>query len=101
MYAIFTDGGHQYRAEKGDRLVLDHRDAAPGDEITFDRVLVLDGEIGQPTVPAAAVKARVLGDFRGEKIHIQKFRRRANYRRRTGHRQRFTEVEITEIGRGA
>ena len=102
MYAIIADGGRQYRVEEGQELVVDYRDIPQGQEIQFDRVLAIADEgggitIGKPTVNGALVTAEVIGPMRGEKIYIQKFRRRKNERRRTGHRQIHTTVRIAKI----
>ena len=102
MYAIIEDGGRQYRVEEGQELELDFRDVSLGESVRFDRVLALsDGsqlQIGTPTVAGATVVATVLGADLGEKVYIQKFRKRKNSRRRTGHRQIFTRVRIEKIG---
>ncbi len=103
MYAIFEDGSHQYRVSEGDVITVDRRDGDHGAEITFPNVLLVagtDGEatIGVPLVPGARVVARVVRQFRGKKIIIQKFRRRKNMRRKRGHRQYHTTVQITSVG---
>lgn len=102
MYAIIADGAHQYKVQPGQVLDIDLRDASPGDAITFDRVLAFSGEngfqLGQPTVAGVAVTAKVVDEVKGEKLTVQKFRRRKNSKRRTGHRQRYTRVEIESIG---
>ncbi|HEX5104490.1 MAG TPA: 50S ribosomal protein L21 [Pirellulaceae bacterium] len=103
MYAIIATDGKQYKVQEGDELQIDLRpDAKEGDQITFDKVLLLsDGtspKVGRPTVAGATVPAEVLGQEQGEKIYIQKIRRRKNYRRRTGHRQMYTRVRIGAIG---
>ncbi len=102
MFAIICDGGHQLRVEEGQELELDYRsDAKTGDELVFDRVLaVSDGEqfrVGKPVVEGSSVKAEVLGVSRGDKIIVQKFRRRKNSRRKQGHRQYYTRVRISKI----
>jgi large subunit ribosomal protein L21 len=101
MYAIFVDGGRQYKVEEGQEVVLDYRDAAAGAELTFDRVLAVGSDaglqLGQPNVAGAAVTAEVLGAALGDKLTVQKLRRRKNFRRRTGHRQLFTKVRISRI----
>jgi large subunit ribosomal protein L21 len=102
MYAIIVDGGHQYKVEEGQTLEIDVREAAePGSELVFDRVLAVSNgdqfRLGQPTVNGATVTASVVGETKGEKLVVQKFRRRKNSRRRTGHRQKFTLVKITKI----
>lgn len=101
MYAIFVDGGRQYKVEEGQELDLDYRDATKGDELQFDRVLAVSTDdgltLGNPTVSNARVTAQVLGADMGEKLYVQKFRRRKNHRRRTGHRQIYTKVRISKI----
>lgn len=101
MYAIVADGGRQYRVEKDQIILLDLREAAEGSTITLDKVLLIGGEsgakIGKPLVAGASVQAEVLGEQQGEKIYVSKFRRRKNYRRRTGHRSTYTKVKITGI----
>jgi large subunit ribosomal protein L21 len=101
MYAVFKTGGKQYRAAKGDKLKIEKLDAAEGDSIEFDNVLLVgEGEsvkVGTPLVAGSKVKATVLLQAKDKKIRIVKFRRRQNYRRTQGHRQYFTLVEITGI----
>ncbi|MFZ5625249.1 MAG: 50S ribosomal protein L21 [Gemmatimonadota bacterium] len=101
MYAIFRAKGKQFRAEKGKTLRLPLLHAEPGSKVTFDEVLLSsDGETvraGSPIVAGASVEAEVLGDGKEKKIVVFKFKRRKNYRRKTGHRQRFTEVRITDV----
>ncbi|MEM7782502.1 MAG: 50S ribosomal protein L21 [Planctomycetota bacterium] len=102
MYAIIADGGRQYKVEEGQTLEIDFRDVNEGDTLTFDRVLAVSGEsgfqLGKPTVEGATVQAKVLGQTKGDKIYIQKFRRRKNSKRRTGHRQKYVKVQIGSIG---
>ena len=101
MYAIFEDGSHQFRVREGDRIVVDRRQGEPGDELVFPKVLLITGDgeptIGTPVVEGARVTAKIVDQFRDKKIIIQKFRRRKNMRRRTGHRQPYTTVLITGI----
>lgn len=103
MFAIIAHGGRQYKVEEGQELLIDLQEGVnKGDTLTFDRVLAVAGNgspsIGQPTVAGASVTAEVLtGVELGEKLYIQKFRRRKNYRRRTGHRQSYTRVKISKI----
>ncbi len=102
MYAIFTDGGRQYKVEQGQILDIDYRDTAEtGDTIEFERVLAVTTEeglkLGTPTINGAKVKATVVGLEKGEKVYIQKFRRRKNYEVRTGHRQKYTRITIESI----
>lgn len=101
MYAIFIDGGRQYKVSEGQILDLDYRDVPAGETLKLDRVLVVSNgssvKLGGPNVAGALVSAEVIGPQKGEKIYIQKFRRRKNYRRRTGHRQLYTRVKISKI----
>jgi large subunit ribosomal protein L21 len=101
MYAIIAADGRQYKVEEGQEIQVDLREAKEGDKVTFDRVLLVsDGgsvKLGQPTVAGAKVTAEVLGQEMGDKIYIQKIRRRKNFRRRTGHRQMYTRVRIDSI----
>ena len=101
MYAVFKTGGKQYRATKGDKLKIEKLDAAEGDSIAFDEVLLVgEGEgikVGAPLVSGGKVEAKVLAQAKDKKVDVIKFRRRQNYRRTRGHRQPFTLVEITGI----
>lgn len=101
MYAVFRTGGKQYRATAGDRLHIERVEAQVGDAVEFDEVLmVADGDavkIGKPLVPGSKVAAKVTAQGKADKVTIIKFKRRAHYKRVRGHRQQFTEVEITSI----
>ena len=101
MYAIIADGGRQFKVEEGQQLDVDYREASAGDEITFERVLAVSGDagvqLGKPTLDGVSVTAEVVGVERGEKLVVQKFRRRKNSKRRTGHRQLYTRVRINKI----
>ena len=102
MYAIICDGGRQFKVKEGQLLDIDYRDTAvTGDKVDFDRVLAIGGDaglkLGQPTLVGAKVSASVVGLEQGEKIYIQKFRRRKNYEVRTGHRQKYTRIKIESI----
>ena len=103
MYAVIETGGKQYKVAVGDRLKVEKLAVAEGASVELGRVLmVAEGErvtLGSPT-PAAAVSATVLGHGRGDKIRVFKMKRRKNYRRTQGHRQSYTEIEITAIGEG-
>ena len=106
-YAIVVDGGRQYRVMAGQELEIDFRhqeDGSPlpaGSELVFDEVLAVSKAgrltLGKPKVKGASVKAEVLGLVQGEKIYVQKFARRKNYRRRTGHRALTTRIRIASI----
>ncbi len=101
MYAVFKTGGKQYRAGKGDRVKIEKLNAAEGDSVEFDEVLLVgEGDkvkIGTPLVSGSEVKAKVLIQAKDKKVDVIKFKRRQNYRRTHGHRQFFTLVEITGI----
>jgi large subunit ribosomal protein L21 len=106
MYAIIADGSRQYKVEEGQILNLDYRDLPAGETVTLDQVLLVGGggaddlKLGKPLVSGASVTAEVVGVKQGDKLYIQKFRRRKNYRRRTGHRQLYTQVKINKISVG-
>ena len=101
MYAIIIDGGRQYKVTEGQELVIDYRDASSGDALEFDQVLAYSNgsklPLGEPTLGGAKVTAKVLGVLQGPKLTVQKFRRRKTYRRKTGHRQLYTKVQIDKI----
>lgn len=101
MYAIIVDGGRQLKVEEGQELNLAYRDVPKGEKLTFDRVLAIGGgddvKLGAPTVDGASVVAEIIGTSQGEKVEVQKIRRRKNSRRRTGHRAMFTRVKIEKI----
>ena len=101
MYAVVSTGGKQYRVEPGTLLSVERLAGEPGASVTFDRVLLVgDGDevmIGTPIVDGASVSGTVLGEERGPKIVIFKFKQKVKYRRRTGHRQNLTRVRIDRI----
>jgi len=108
MYAIIEEGGGQRRVHEGDVLEIDLVNgggAQPGTKVTFDKVLCIgkgDGKaaakVGTPYVAGASVTAEVVHSLtKGDKIYIHKFRTREGYRRKTGHRQKYTQVKITAI----
>lgn len=101
MYAVIRTGGKQYRVAEGDTLRVERLDAAEGDKIALESVLmVADGDdikVGDPLVKGGKVEARVRAHGRGDKIEIIKFRRRKHHQKRSGHRQNYTELEITGI----
>ena len=100
-YAIFQDRGQQYRAELGRQIQIPLMDVEPGSTVSFDEVLLSsDGEkvnTGTPTVKGAKVTGEVLGHVAGKKIYVFRFKRRKNYRKKTGHRQKYTEIMITDV----
>jgi large subunit ribosomal protein L21 len=101
MYAVIKTGGKQYRVSAGEKLKIEKLVADVGSEVTFDQVLMVGGEgdmkLGAPMLAGASVKATVLAQGRGDKIHIFKMRRRKHYRKSQGHRQSYTEVQISGI----
>jgi len=101
MYAVIKTGGKQYRVAAGEKLKIEQLPAEIGAEIVLDQVLlVADGEnlkMGRPLVSGASVQAKVLAQGRHDKVRIFKLRRRKHYQKHQGHRQNFTEIEITGI----
>ncbi len=101
MYAIIDDRGQQLKVEEGQELEIDLHEASAGDEIVFDRVLAISGEdgvhLGKPILDGASVSAVVVGASQGQKLVVRKFRKRKNSRRKTGHRQMYTRVQIASI----
>lgn len=101
MYAIISDRNNQATVRVGDEVLCDLFDAEPGSEVTFDQVLLVgdegDVKVGKPLLDGASVKAEVVGPARGDKLVIFRFKKRKNIRRKTGHRQSYTRVRITEI----
>ena len=101
MYAVIRTGGKQYRVVPGARLRVEKLDAEEGAKIEFDQVLLVgegtDVTVGKPLVEGGLVTAKVLSQGKGKKVTIIKFHRRKNYLRTKGHRQFYTEVEITDV----
>lgn len=104
MYAIVEDSGTQIKVAPGAVLDVDLRDdASEGSTITFDRVLAIKGEgdeaatLGTPYIEGASVTAEVIGEIKGEKLDVIKFKRRKNYRRKQGHRQRYLRIRVGDI----
>jgi len=101
MFAVIESGGKQHRVGEGEVLKLEKLGVAPGENVVFDKVLmVADGDnvnVGTPYVSGGKVTAEVLSEGRHKKIRIIKFKRRKDYLKRQGHRQWFTEVKITGI----
>ncbi|HIS95682.1 MAG TPA: 50S ribosomal protein L21 [Candidatus Ventricola gallistercoris] len=101
MYAIIATGGKQYRVSEGDVIYIEKIDAQVDSTVAFDVLLVgNDGEvkIGTPVVEGVKAEGKVVGQVRGEKIVVFKYKSKKNYRRKQGHRQPYTKVEITKIG---
>ena len=101
MYAIIRTGGKQYRVSEGDVLNVEKLNVEEGQEVVFDEVLTVvndgDVKVGAPTVAGAKVTAKVAKQGKADKICVFKYRAKSNYRKRQGHRQPFTQVEITSI----
>ncbi|NQZ53858.1 MAG: 50S ribosomal protein L21 [Piscirickettsiaceae bacterium] len=101
MYAIIATGGKQYRVKEGEKLRVEKLSAEVGDKIELDQVLLVgegeDVKIGAPYLKGAKVTAIVAANGRGDKVKIIKFRRRKHHRKQMGHRQSYTEIEITGI----
>jgi large subunit ribosomal protein L21 len=100
MYAVIVSGGKQHRVVEGETLKLEKIEAATGESVEFDQVLMVGGEalkIGTPTVDGAKVTAEVIAQGRHKKVKIMKFNRRKHHMKQAGHRQWYTEVKITSI----
>ncbi|MDH3495925.1 MAG: 50S ribosomal protein L21 [Gemmatimonadota bacterium] len=100
-YAIFRAQGQQFKAEKGRTLQVPLMDGEPGSKVTFEEVLLSSSgqkvHAGTPLVKGAHVTAEIVGHVKGDKLHVFRFKRRKNYRRKTGHRQRYTEIKVTGV----
>ena len=101
MHAIIETGGKQYKVAEGDTLYIEKLNVEAGETVTFDKVLaVLNGDnakFGAPTVDGASVTANVVKNGKGKKVLVFKYKPKKNYRRRQGHRQPYTKVEITKV----
>lgn len=102
MYAIIETGGKQYRVQNGDRIAVEKLNAADGENVVFDKVLVMgdgaEAKVGAPYVDGAAVEGKVIESGKGKKIIIFKYKAKKDYRKKQGHRQPYTLVEITAVG---
>ena len=101
MYAIIATAGKQYRVSEGAVIYIEKIDAAVDSTVSFDVLLVGnegDVKVGTPVVEGVKVEGKVVGQIRGEKIIVFKYKSKKNYRRKQGHRQPYTKVEITKIG---
>lgn len=101
MYAVIETGGKQYKVAVGDVISVEKLDVEEGAEVTFDKVLMTgegsDVRVGAPAVEGATVTAKVLKNGKAKKVVVFKMKRKKNYRRKKGHRQPFTKVEITAV----
>src|SRR6478609_59448 len=101
MYAVITTGGKQYKVAAGEKIKIEQVAADVGQEIVLDQVLAVGSgaelTVGTPLVSGASVKATVVAQGRHDKVRIFKMRRRKHYQKRQGHRQAFTELEISAV----
>jgi large subunit ribosomal protein L21 len=101
MYAVIETGGKQYKVQEGDVVFVEKLDAEDGATVTFDKVLAVSNEgnvtFGKPLVDNASVSAKVLGQGKNKKIIVFKYKPKKGYRRKAGHRQPFTKLQIEKI----
>jgi large subunit ribosomal protein L21 len=98
MFAVMKTGGKQYRVQPGDVLRVEKLDAAAGEKVQFNDVLMVGATVGTPVVEGAAVQAEVIDQIKGEKlIHFVKRRRKHSSQRKKGHRQQLTLLRVTDI----
>ena len=100
MFAIIVTGGKQYKVQEGDIVFIEKLDVAEGETVKFDEVLAVSGETfvtGKPTVEGAYVTANVLKNGKGKKIHVLKYKAKKNEKKKIGHRQTYTKVQIEKI----
>ena len=98
--AVIRTGGKQYRVAQGDTIRVEKLDGNPGDSVSFGEVLALEGDeprFGTPVLEGVTVAGQIKSHGRGDKLVILKFKRRKRYRRKTGHRQAYTEIEVNDI----
>ena len=101
MYAIIVTGGKQYKVSEGDIIFIEKLNAEEGTTVTFDQVIAVSGndglKVGAPTVAGATVTATVVKNGKGKKIYVLKYKAKKNEKKKIGHRQPYTKVEITKI----
>ena len=101
MYAIIETGGKQYKVCEGDIVVIEKLDVNAGDTVTFDRVKAVsvgsEFKVGAPTVEGAVVTAKVVANGKGKKIYVMKYKSKKNEKKKIGHRQPYTKVQIESI----
>ena len=101
MYAIIETGGKQYKVNEGDVIYVEKLEVNEGDTVTFDCVKAIsmgeDFKVGAPTVEGATVTANVVANGKGKKIHVIKYKAKKNEKKKIGHRQPYTKVQITKI----
>lgn len=101
MYAVIETGGKQYRVQEGDKIFVEKLDGNAGDVINFDKVLLVSGDgntkVGKPYVDGVTVSGNVLEQGKGKKIIVFKYKAKKDYRKKQGHRQPYTKIEIGKI----
>lgn len=101
VYAVIVTGGKQYKVSEGDVIFVEKLEAEEGSEYTFSEVLAVSGNdglvVGKPTVAGATVKGNVVKNGKGKKIYVFKYKSKKNEKKKTGHRQAYTKVQITAI----
>lgn len=101
MYAIIQTGGKQYKVEQGQTLYIEKLNAAEGETVELPVLMVVDGEkttVGTPVVEGVTAKAKVVAHGKGKKVIVFKYKPKKNYRKKTGHRQPYTKIEIESLG---
>jgi large subunit ribosomal protein L21 len=105
VYAVVRTGSKQYRVRVGDVIEVEKLPVEPGQAVTLEQVLLVERDgtvtVGQPVVPGARVVARVLDQVKGPKLIVFKMKPKTRYRRKTGHRQRYTRLQVEAIEVGA
>jgi large subunit ribosomal protein L21 len=100
-FAVIATGGKQYLVAKGEKIQIEKLEGKVGDKVNFDQVLATISEkdyaLGKPAVAGASVEGKIIKQGRGRKIHVLKYKSKSKYRRKIGHRQSYTEVEITKV----
>lgn len=100
MYAVIATGGKQYKVSEGDVIKVEKLGVEAGQTYTFDKVLLVSGDevkVGAPAVEGATVEADVIGDTKGKKVIVYKYKRKTGYHKKNGHRQQYTQVKIEKI----
>lgn len=102
MFAVIKTGGKQYKVKEGDTIKVEKLDLEEGKPVEFEALLIADEEgkdvkVGTPTVSGAKVKGKILGEGKAKKINVIKYKSKSRYRKKTGHRQPFTEIKIESI----